>query len=226
MSRATDAPASPKGIDTALLIIDMQRDFCAPGGYAEQAGMDVQMLRTPLPLIRRLLAAARAAGHLVVHTREGHRPDLADCSPAKMARSIAAGGPIGSVGPMGRLLIRGEDGHDIIDELAPQAGEPVIDKPGYGAFYQTDLELILRSAGITQLVITGITTDVCVHSTLREAIDRGFECVTVADACAASDPDLHAAALAMIHGEGNIFGEVLDTGQVLDRWSRAGAAAG
>lgn len=204
---------------TALLIIDMQRDFCSSGGYGEQAGMDVQILRRPIPQILRLLEAARAASHLVIFTREGHRPDLSDCAPTKMARSIVSGGEIGKDGPMGRLLIRGEIGHDIIKELSPQPGEPVIDKPGYGSFYQTDLEIILRSAGVTRLVLTGITTDVCVHSTLREAIDRGFECITVDDACAASDPKIHAAALAMIHGEGNIFGEVLNTDEVLERWS-------
>lgn len=210
---------TPRLANRALLVIDMQRDFCSPGGYAEQAGMDIQRLRSPVPRIRRLLEMARADGCLVIHTREGHRTDLSDCSPAKMARSVTAGAPIGSQGPMGRLLVRGEYGHDIIDELAPRAGEPVIDKPGYGAFHQTDLELILRSAGIERLAITGITTDVCVHSTLREAIDRGFECYTVSDACAAAEPAIHDAALAMIAGEGNIFGQVMDTQQLLEHWS-------
>lgn len=212
----TDLPAQ---ISWAFLVIDMQRDFCSPGGYADCAGMDIRSLRRPIPQIRRLLDAARRGGHLVLYTREGHRSDLSDCSPVKLARSIAAGAAIGSAGPLGRLLVRGEYGHDIIDEIAPATGEPVIDKPGYGAFYQTELELILRNAGIARLVLTGITTDVCVHSTLREAIDRGFRCITVGDACAASDSDLHAAALAMIRGEGNIFGDVLDTEQMLALWS-------
>jgi len=203
----------------ALLVIDMQRDFCAPGGYADRAGMDIEALRTPIPSIERLLAAARAAGIAVVHTREGHRADLSDCSAAKMARSAAAGAPVGTPGPMGRLLVRGEYGHDIIDELAPLSGEPIVDKPGYGAFYQTDLEAILRNAGVRRLALAGITTEVCVHSTLREAVDRGFECVTVADACAASDPHIHAAALAMTQGEGNILGEVWPSERVVGVWN-------
>ncbi|MEJ2345838.1 MAG: cysteine hydrolase [Gammaproteobacteria bacterium] len=210
----------------ALLVIDMQRDFCAPGGYAGQAGMDIARLRAPIPCIQQLLAAARARGLAIVHTREGHRPDLSDCSPAKMARSLDAGAAIGSMGPMGRLLVRGEYGHDIIDELAPLPGEPVVDKPGYGAFYQTDLELMLRNAGVQRLVLTGITTEVCVHSTLREAVDRGFSCVTVADACAASDPAIHEAALAMTRGEGSILGEVWDTERVLAAWGARARAAG
>lgn len=171
------------------------------------------------PRTQQLPDAARRAGYLVLFTRAGHRPDLSDCPPEKLARTSAAGAAIGSAGPMGRLLVRGEYGHDIIDEIPPATGEPVIDKPGYGAFYQTELELILRNAGISRLVLTGITTDVCVHSTLREAIDRGFRCIPVGDACAASNPDLHAAALAMIRGEGNIFGDVLDTAPMLALWS-------
>jgi nicotinamidase-related amidase len=211
----------------ALLVIDMQRDFCAPGGYAEHAGMNIARLRAPIPQIRRLLESARALGVTVIHTREGHRPDLSDCTPAKMERSIALGAAVGEPGPMGRLLVRGEYGHDIIDELAPNHDEPVIDKAGYGAFYQTDLELILRNAGIGRLVLSGITTEVCVHSTLREAIDRGFRCITVTDACAASDPAIHEAALAMTRGEGNILGEVRDTEQVLALWhSSINAAVG
>jgi len=207
------------GSSCALLVIDMQRDFCMKGGYADRTGMDIERLREPIPHIQRLLAAARTSGRLVVHTREGHRADLTDCAPAKMARSILAGAQIGSEGPMGRLLVRGEYGHDLIDELSSVDGEPVIDKPGYGAFYQTDLELILRSATIRRLVIAGVTTDVCVHSTLREAVDRGFECITLADACAAADERTHAAALAMIGGEGHILGEVMSTEQCLAQWS-------
>jgi nicotinamidase-related amidase len=207
-----------------LLVIDMQRDFCAPGGYADRGGMDIEALRRPIPQIQRLLQAARDYGLTVVHTREGHRPDLSDCTPAKMGRSIALGAPIGSQGPMGRLLVRGEYGHDIIDELAPWSGEPVVDKCGYGAFYQTDLEIILKNAGVHRLVITGITTEVCVHSTLREAVDRGFDCITVADGCAASDPAIHAAALEMTKGEGNILGRVCDTDHVMGLWGHESEA--
>jgi len=199
----------------ALLLIDMQRDFCTPGGYAASAGLDVARLRAVVPAQQRLLAAARRAGLLVVHTREGHRADLSDLLPAKRRRAERAGAPIGARGPLGRLLLRGEYGHDFIDELQPQAGEPVIDKPGYSAFHATDLELILRARGIDTLLLTGVTTEVCVSSTLRSAVERGFECITLADACASADPALHAAALAMIGVEGGLFGRVADTAGVL-----------
>lgn len=201
--------------DTALLVIDMQRDFCSPHGYAARAGLDVARLAGPIGQIRRLLDAARGAGLLVVHTREGHLPDLSDCPVEKMQRSRQAGAPIGSVGPMGRLLVRGEYGHDFIDELQPATGEAVIDKPGYGAFYQTGLAQLLTDRRIRQLIVCGVTTEVCVHSTLREAVDRGYACVTVADATAASDPALQAPALAMIGVEGGIFGRVATTDQLL-----------
>lgn len=200
---------------TALLVIDMQRDFCSANGYAARAGLDVARLASPIAAISQLLTAARKAGMLVVHTREGHLPDLSDCPPAKMRRSEAAGAAIGSVGPMGRLLIRGEHGHDFIDELQPLAGEVVIDKPGYGAFHQTDLAEVLTDHGIAQLIICGVTTEVCVHSTLREAIDRGYACVTVADGTAASNPELQAPALAMIGVEGGIFGCVATAAEVV-----------
>lgn len=200
---------------TALLVIDMQRDFCSPRGYAALAGLDVDRLSRPIIQIRRLLSAARETCMLVVHTREGHQPDMTDCSPEKMRRSIQAGAPIGSSGPMGRLLVRGEYGHDFIDELQPLSGEVVLDKPGYGAFYLTDLEGVLTSRNIGQLILCGVTTEVCVHSTLREAVDRGYSCITVGDATAASDPALQAPALAMIGVEGGIFGRVLTADQVL-----------
>lgn len=200
---------------TALLVIDMQRDFCSPQGYAARAGLDVARLARPIVQIQQLLMAARVAGLLVVHTREGHQPDLSDCSPEKMQRSMRAGAPIGSAGPMGRLLVRGEYGHDFIDELQPQAGEVVIDKPGYGAFHLTDLEGVLIRRNICQLILCGVTTEVCVHSSLREAVDRGYRCTTVGDATAASDPALQAPALAMIGVEGGIFGQVASTDQVL-----------
>jgi nicotinamidase-related amidase len=207
---------------TALLIIDMQRDFCDPHGYAAQAGLNVQALRQPVTAIKKLLQAARERDILVIYTREGHRPDLSDCHHAKVDRSRHAGAPIGSRGPLGRLLVRGEYGHDIIDDLAPRPGDLILDKPGYGAFYQTDLELLLRTRAVGELVITGVTTEVCVHSTLREAIDRGFQCVTIADATAASDPRLQEAAIDMIRGEGNIFGEVLDSETMIAQWKAGG----
>lgn len=200
---------------TALIVIDMQRDFCAPGGYAAQAGLDVARLAAPIAAIQQLLGAARAAGALVVHTREGHRADLSDCPPEKYQRSVAAGAPIGSPGPLGRLLVRGEVGHDFIEELRPAPGEPVIDKPGYSAFQQTDLAALLAEFDIDTLLLCGVTTEVCVHSTLREAVDRGFRCVTVGDACAGSTAALHEAALAMVGVEGGIFGQVLNAAQVV-----------
>lgn len=203
----------------ALIIIDMQRDFLDPAGYIARSGVDVAPLRAIIPRVQRLLQAARRAGMRVVHTREGHRPDLADLSAVKQRRAAGCGAAIGSSGPLGRLLVRGERGHAIIDELAPGPGEPVIDKPGFGAFYATDLELLLRAAGVTRLFFAGVTTDICVHSTLRESVDRGFDCVTVGDACAAGDPTIHSAMLACIAGEGGILGKVLDTQRVLREWS-------
>jgi nicotinamidase-related amidase len=200
---------------SALVIIDMQRDFCDDGGYAAQAGLDTARLAGPIANIRLLLDAARAAGLLVVHTREGHLPDLSDCPPAKLLRSIAAGAPIGQPGPMGRLLVRGEHGHDIIDRLRPRPGEPVVDKPGYGAFHRTGLEDLLQRRAIRSLLLCGVTTEVCVHSTLREAVDRGFACVTAGDACAAGNPALQQPALDMIRVEGGIFGAVAATDDLL-----------
>ena len=208
-------PLLTDAASTALVIIDMQRDFCDDSGYAAQAGLDTARLAGTIVNIRLLLDAARAAGLLVVHTREGHLPDLSDCPPAKLARSIAAGAPIGQHGAMGRLLVRGEYGHDIIDRLKPEAGEPVIDKPGYGAFHRTGLEDLLQRRAVQTLLLCGVTTEVCVHSTLREAVDRGFACITVGDACAASDPALQQPALDMIRVEGGIFGAVADTESLL-----------
>lgn len=209
---------------TALVVIDMQRDFCSAGGYAHQAGLDIARLQAVVQSIAQLLAAARAAGLTVVHTREGHLPDLSDCPPAKMARSVAAGAAIGSAGPLGRLLVRGEQGHDFVPELRPWPGETVIDKPGYGAFHRTDLEARLTRQGIRRLVLCGVTTEVCVHSTLREAVDRGYACTTVADATAASQPELQAPALAMIGVEGGIFGRVAHTAELLADWQTAALA--
>lgn len=203
----------------ALLIIDMQRDFLDPAGYIAKSGADVGGLRAVIPQVRRLLLAARGHGILVIHTREGHRPDLSDLTAVKRRRAAGVGAPIGSIGPLGRLLVRGEPGHAILEELRPLEGEPVIDKPGFGAFYSTDLELMLRTAGITSLTLAGVTTDICVHSTLREAVDRGFDCVTVGDACAAVDPGIHAAMLACIRGEGGILGRVATAQEVVAAWS-------
>lgn len=205
---------------SALVIVDMQRDFCSAGGYAAQAGLDVARLSSVIAAIRDLLAAARGAGMPVVHTREGHVPDLSDCAPEKLRRSRAAGAEIGSPGPLGRLLVRGEYGHDFIDELQPLAGEVVIDKPGYGAFYHTELDAELQRRGIGTLLLCGVTTEVCVHSTLREAIDRGYRCVLVADACAASDPALQAPALQMIQVEGGIFGALASAAQLMAELAR------
>jgi nicotinamidase-related amidase len=203
----------------ALLVIDMQRDFLDPLGYVAQSGVDVSILRRTIAPVARLLSVARAAGIPVMHTREGHRPDLSDLTEFKRRRAAGAGAPIGSLGPLGRLLVRGEPGHAIIDEVSPLPGEPVIDKPGFGAFYATDLEMILKALSISALTIAGVTTDICVHSTLREAVDRGFDCTTVSDACAAGDPTVHEAMLACIAGEGGILGRVLDTDTVATTWS-------
>lgn len=200
---------------TALIVIDMQRDFCSPGGYAQQAGLDISRMQAVVGQVKALLVAARGAGLHIFHTREGHLPDLSDCPPAKLARSVAAGARIGGPGPLGRLLVRGEQGHDFVPELRPLSCEHVIDKPGYGAFHKTTLGALLGAFGIRRLLICGVTTEVCVHSTLREAIDRGFVCTTVGDATAASQPELQAPALAMIGVEGGIFGGVCSTAEAV-----------
>ena len=191
----------------ALLIIDMQRDFLEPGGFGEALGNDVSQVRRAIEPNRRLLAAWRAAGLLVMHTREGHRPDLSDLPPAKKVRGHGAI-TIGDKGPMGRILVRGEPGHDIIAELYPRAGEPVIDKPGKGAFYATDLHAMLQHRAVKQLVVTGVTTEVCVNTTVREANDRGYECLVLEDCVGSYFPAFQAAGLAMIKAQGGIFGWV------------------
>ncbi len=198
----------------ALVIIDMQRDFLEPGGFGSSLGNDVGQLRRAIEPNVRLLAAWRRAGLLVIHTREGHRADLSDLPPAKHARG-PAGMRIGDPGPMGRVLIQGEPGHDIIPELAPAPGEMVIDKPGKGAFYNTDLAALIERQGITQLVVTGVTTEVCVHTTVREANDRGLECLVVGDCCASYFPDFHETGLRMIAAQGGIFGWVTDSAAIL-----------
>ena len=199
---------------TALVIIDMQRDFLLPGGFGETLGNDVSQLQRVVPPLVELLAAARAAGMLVIHTREGHRPDLSDCPPAKLNRG-APSKRIGDPGAFGRILIRGEYGHDIIDELAPAPGEVVIDKPGKGAFYATDLQQLLEDAGVTQLIVTGVTTEVCVHTTTREANDRGYECLVVADCVGSYFPEFQRVGLEMVKAQGGIFGWVADSGPVI-----------
>jgi len=202
----------------ALLIIDMQRDFLEPGGFGEMLGNDVSQLRQAIAPNQRLLAAWRAAGLPVIHTREGHRPDLSDLPPAKKIRGKGAK-TIGDIGPMGRILIRGEEGHDIIPELYPLPGEPVVDKPGKGAFFATDLHAILQNLGISQLIVTGVTTEVCVNTTVREANDRGYDCIVPADCVASYFPIFQEMGLEMIKAQSGIFGWVSDSEKILSALS-------
>jgi nicotinamidase-related amidase len=209
---------------TALVIIDMQRDFLEPGGFGAALGNDVSLLAAAIEPIRAVLQAARQYGVLVIHTREGHRPDLSDAPPLKVERGDPAT-RIGAPGPMGRILVRGEPGHDIIPQLYPAAGEPVIDKPGKGAFYQTDLELMLKNRGIDTLLVCGVTTEVCVNTTIREANDRGFRCIAISDGCASYFPHFHEAGLAMIKAQGGIFGWVSNSAKAVTAISTPSARA-
>ncbi len=211
------AEPDPIAIDvarTALVMIDMQRDFLEAGGFGETLGNDVSLLNAAVKPCKALLSGARRCGMLVVHTREGHRPDLSDAPKAKLERG-APSMRIGDLGPMGRILVRGEPGHDIVPGLYPAAGEPVVDKPGKGAFYATDLHSILQNRGIETLIVCGVTTEVCVHTTVREANDRGYRCLVPADCCGSYFPEFHEVGLRMIKAQGGIFGWVTDSTRVL-----------
>jgi nicotinamidase-related amidase len=218
-----DANPGPIAVDlkrTALVIIDMQRDFLEPGGFGETLGNDVKLLSAAVGPCKRLLDAARAQRMLVIHTREGHRPDMTDVSKAKLER----GDPslrIGDMSSMGRILIRGERGHDIIPELYPQPGEPIIDKPGKGSFHATDLHSILQNRSIENLIVCGVTTEVCVHTTVREANDRGYRCVVPGDCCGSYFPKFHEIGLEMIAAQGGIFGWVTDSSRAIAALAQA-----
>ena len=219
MATTTTVSAEPEPLEiipsrTALVVIDMQRDFLEPGGFGETLGNDVSLLTKVIEPLGALMSLARKIGMLVVHTREGHRPDLSDAPKAKVERG-APSMRIGAPGPMGRILIRGEPGHDIIAALYPEAGEPIIDKPGKGAFYATDLQSILHNRGIETLIVTGVTTEVCVHTTVREANDRGYRCIVPSDCCGSYFPEFHEMGLRMIKAQGGIFGWVSDSRRVM-----------